>query len=106
MSSEVLLMEGDPDAASLYCRVLKERGHAVTHASTAEGCLKVYSESLYRSQMEKSILRNIQPYDADILDSNMQDRTGLEVAKEILAINSHQRIIFLSALAEDRIFDC
>lgn len=31
----------------------------------------------------------------------MPDRNGLEVAKEIQAINSHQRIIFVSALIEE-----
>ncbi len=35
----------------------------------------------------------------------MPDRNGLEVAKEILAINSHQRIIFVSAFVEDWLFD-
>ena len=106
ISSQLLLMEDDQDVASLYCRVLKDRGHAVTHVSTTEGCLKVYSESLYRLQTERNILRNFQPYDAAIVDYKMPDRNGLEVAKEILAINSHQRIIFVSAFAEERLFDC
>ena len=35
----------------------------------------------------------------------MPDRNGLEVAKEILAINSHQRIIFVSAFVEEWLFD-
>ena len=99
-------MEDDPDVASFYCHVLKDRGHAVTHASTAERCLKVYSESLYRSQTEANIPKNVQPYDAAILDYKMPDRNGLEVAKEILAINSHQRIIVVTAFAEERIFNC
>ena len=31
----------------------------------------------------------------------MPDRNGIEVAKEIQAINSHQRIIFVSAFVEE-----
>ncbi len=46
---------------------------------------------------------HIQPFDAVILDYNLCDRNGLEVAKEILAINSHQRIIFVSASVKDRL---
>ena len=36
-----------------------------------------------------------------ILDYNLPDRNGLEVGKEILAINSHQRIIFVSDYVKD-----
>jgi two-component SAPR family response regulator len=35
----------------------------------------------------------------------MPDRNGLEVAKEILAINSHQRIIFVSAFVKEWLVD-
>ena len=35
----------------------------------------------------------------------MPDRNGLEVAKEILAINPHQRIIFVSAFVQEWLFD-
>lgn len=98
-------MEDDPEAASLYCCVLQDRGHTVTVACTAEECLKVYSERLHRAQMQRNILRDVQPYDAVILDYKMPDRNGFEVAKEILAINSHQRIIFVSAFVQEWLFD-
>ena len=93
----LLLMEDDSEIASLYSLVLQERGHKVTLATTAEDCLKIYSKSLQRAQMKRNILKGVQPYDAVILDYKMPDRNGIEVAKEILAINSHQRIIFVSA---------
>ena len=97
----LLLMEDDSEIASLYGQVLQERGHKVTLAPTAEDCLKIYSKSLHRAQMKRNILKCVQPYDAVILDYKMPDRNGIEVAKEIQAINSHQRIIFVSAFVEE-----
>ena len=94
-------MEDDPDVAYLYYRVLIDRGHTVTIASTAEQCLKVYSEKLYRARMKENIFRDIQPYDAVILDYKMADRNGVEVAKEIQSINPYQRVIFVSAFIEE-----
>ena len=40
-------------------------------------------------------------YDVVILDYKMPGMNGMDVAKEILAINPHQRIIFASAYAEE-----
>ena len=41
------------------------------------------------------------PYDVVILDYSMPSINGMEVAKEILAINSHQRVIFASAYVKE-----
>jgi DNA-binding NtrC family response regulator len=60
-------------------------------ADTAEACLKVYSKSL-----QYAVVTHPYPYDAVILDYNLPDRDGIEVAKEILAINPHERIILTS----------
>jgi CheY-like chemotaxis protein len=43
------------------------------------------------------VSEHIQPFDAVILDYKMSKINGMQVAKEILAVNSHQRIIFASA---------
>ena len=64
-------------------------------------CLKIYSKSLHDVLVKKSIIRDVQPYDAVILDYMMPDRNGLEVAKEIIINNCHQRIIFASAYVGD-----
>jgi CheY-like chemotaxis protein len=48
---------------------------------------------------------HIQPFDAVILDYNMPRMNGLEVAKEILAVNPHQRIIFASAYLQDMLIE-
>ena len=98
--SNLLLVEDDPEISSLYAHVLKDRGHKVKLAHTAEQCLKIYGKRLHRPQMRGKSLRHVQPYDAVILDYKMPDRNGIEVAKEIQAINSHQRIIFVSAFVK------
>lgn len=98
-------MEDDPEVASLYSAVLENRGHMVTLARTAEECLKMYSKSLQRALINRTVLKDVQPYDALLLDYEMPDRNGLQVAKEILTINPHQRIIFISAFVEEWILD-
>ena len=45
------------------------------------------------------------PYDAVVLDYRMPKKDGLEVAKEILALNPSQRIIFASAYVEETLRD-
>ena len=103
--SQLLIMEDDRDIASLYSRVLKEKGHKVILAHTAEKCLKIYSKRLHDLQVKKSVIREAHPFDAVILDYKMPDRNGLDVAKEIITQNSRQRIIFASAYIEDTVFN-
>ena len=98
-------MEDDRDIASLYSRVLEEKGHKVILAHTAEKCLKIYSKRLYEVRMKKSVIDDAHPFDAVILDYKIPDRNGLEVAKEIITNNSRQRIIFASAYIEDTVFN-
>jgi response regulator RpfG family c-di-GMP phosphodiesterase len=49
--------------------------------------------------------KHVQPFDAVILDYKMPEINGMEVAKEILAINSHQRIIFASAYVKETLIE-
>lgn len=98
---KILIAEDNAETASLYRKVLTDRGHVVNLVQTSEKCLEIYSERLYGIQSNTFANSHIQPFDAVILDYNLPDRNGLEVAKEILAINSHQRIIFVSGYVKD-----
>ena len=44
-----------------------------------------------------------QPFEAVILDYRMPQMNGMEVTKEILAVNPHQRIIFASAYIQETV---
>jgi CheY-like chemotaxis protein len=94
---KILVAEDDPDIARLYKSVLSRRGHKVTIAYDAETCLKIYSRRLQKVYLNEPAYAHTQPFDTVILDYRLPDRNGLEIAKEILAINSRQRIIFVSA---------
>jgi DNA-binding NarL/FixJ family response regulator len=73
-------------------------------ARTGEECLKIFSNELY-TQMNNPTTSHIQAFDAVILEYKMADRNGLEIAKEILAISPHQRIIFVTSYIEGALSD-
>ena len=95
----ILLAEDENDIASIYKETLESRNHRVTITSNGEDCLKAYHnafQEMISSHTEK-MTRFQLPFDIVLLDYKMPQINGLEVAKEILAVNSHQRIIFASA---------
>jgi CheY-like chemotaxis protein len=99
----ILVMEDDREIASWYRHVLVSRGHKVTITRMGEECLQIYTDRLQESFAKKP--SNVQQFDAVILDYKMPDRNGLEVAKEILTINPHQRIIMASAYLVKTLID-
>jgi CheY-like chemotaxis protein len=127
-SMQVLIAEDDLDIATLYKKALEKRKHDVTITSNGEECLKKYMDTLYHvtfgvslptlsmarmpatrmdpalSSTGSTAFRSVNksaPYDVVILDYSMPSINGMEVAKEILAINSHQRLIFASAYVKE-----
>ena len=125
---QVLIDEDDLDIATLYKKALERRKHDVVITSNGEDCLKMYLDALNYvtfgvslpnsslaeipskrmdrtfsssgSSEHRSVNKSV-PYDVVILDYNMPLINGMDVAKEILAINSHQRIIFASAYVKE-----
>ena len=98
-------MEDDPEIASLYSQVLNNRGHEVTITRLGEDCLQIYADRLQELYTKKPDLPEGQQFNVVILDYRVPDRNGLEVAKEILTINPHQRIILASAYLEHALVD-
>lgn len=57
--------------------------------------------TLSSSSSSSSLLSVSSPFDVVVLDYRMPKKDGLEVAKEILALNPSQRIIFASAYVKE-----
>jgi CheY-like chemotaxis protein len=102
----ILIAEDEKDIALLYKKVLEARNHQVTVTSNGEDCLKSYHDVF--QEMISSDTRSMQrqlPFDVVLLEYKMPQINGMEVAKEILAVNSHQRIIFASAHVKEILED-
>lgn len=110
----ILIAEDEPDIAILYKTILEKRNHKATITTNGEDCLKAYHEvsQSNRFATDQSSARpgpmNLSenhPFDVVVLDCKMPHINGIEVAKEILALNPHQRIIFASAYIKDTVID-
>jgi CheY-like chemotaxis protein len=107
----ILIAEDEPDIAALYKTVLEKRKHKATITTNGEDCLKAYHEIYQRhrfsigQELYHQSGSNNASFDVVILDCKMPQINGIEVAKEILAVNPHQRIIFASAYIKDTVID-
>lgn len=97
---KILIAEDDPMTLKPYRVALEARGHSVQLTDNGEDCTKVYAEHLKQNNVDGE-----SPFDAVVLDYRMPKKDGMEVAKEILAINPNQRIIFASAYVKDTLVD-
>lgn len=101
---KILVAEDDPDISIMYHALLKGRGHNVILTKDGEECLIRYNDEFKKVRDTTDVREHTLPFDAVILDYRMPKMNGLEVAKEIISMNPHQRIIIASAYSSD-IFD-
>ncbi len=101
----ILIAEDDRDTVVAYKRALEKRGHEVLVTNDGEECLIAYSEELNKVTSEGNAAEHIQPFDTVVLDYKMPHLDGMQVAKEILAVNPRQRIIFASAYVRETLLD-
>ena len=97
----VLVAEDNPDTLFYYDVLFEKYQHVLVPAKDGLECLKIYHDEFENIRLQTDAMQKIQPFDAVVLDYKMPGRNGLEVAKEILAVNPHQRIIFASAYVRD-----
>jgi len=101
----ILLAEDELYSLDMCASALESKGHKVTGTTNGDDCLKVYSNAIKESGAKKEPLSFHYPFDAVILDYKMPGKDGKEVAKEIIRLNPHQRIIFASAYVKETLMD-
>jgi DNA-binding response OmpR family regulator len=92
---KILMFNDDEESVSSYRRELKLRNHTLFLTSTPEACLKLYRSELQEIFFKTDPVEHIQPFDALILDCESCGVSGMEIAKEILAVNPRQRIVLI-----------
>jgi CheY-like chemotaxis protein len=94
---EILLAEDEKDIITTFKMALEVRSHRVIVTDNGQKCLELYHDKFQNIRYLTHFSANVQPFDIVILDYKMPQINGLNVAKEILAVNPHQRILFVSA---------
>lgn len=92
----ILVAEDEPEILVQYRLALEGRDHQVITTADGEECLNVYMAELQKQAP---------PFDAVVLDHRMPKMDGMQVAKRILAVNPHQRVIFASAYVNETLVD-
>lgn len=100
---KVLIAEDERDVLDAYRVALAAAGHDAVLTENGEECIDAYRRSL--ELVRSSGSKRGAPFDAVLLDYRMPKKDGLEVAKEILALCSDQRIIFASAHVKETLLD-
>ena len=90
----ILILESHKDTAISYKNILEKRTHTITLVDNSEDCLKLYSEELQNIRIS-GISQTKNPFDIVMLDFVTSKTNYIDLIKEILAINPHQRILFL-----------
>ena len=104
----ILVAEDEAQIAELYRIALEDRNHVVTVVGDGQAAIDSYMSSLKAKNDASNgqpAQKAVAPFDVLILDYRMPKKDGLAVAKEILAINPHQRIIFASAYVRETLMD-
>lgn len=104
---KILVAEDEANIANQYRSVLEENKHSVQVTYDGEECLQAYYDEIDKVASDKSDgrARHRPPFDAVVLDYRMPKKDGMEVAREILAIEPKQRVLFASAYVVDTLVE-
>jgi two-component system, cell cycle response regulator CpdR len=90
----ILVAEDNKFTARQYKLLLEKMGHSVITTEDGSECVKKYKEAYTKSEFDSL---DDSPFDLVLLDHNMPKKTGAQAAKEILAKNPDQKILFVTA---------
>lgn len=82
----ILVAEDSVAYGVLYQEIFQSKGHTVKLTFDGQECIDEYSCN--------------KTYDVIILDYGMPKKNGIDVAKEIFAINPKQNIVFISGFSD------
>ncbi len=98
MGMKILVAEDSPSVALVYKKTLEKRGHLVIITENGLKCLYQYTDDFKLRGDDK---KKTSLYDLVILDHKMPRMSGTDVAKEIIEMNSKQRILFVTGHVKD-----
>lgn len=91
----ILIVDDEPHILEAFALSLSN--HDVTTCSDGETCLMYYFHAQCEASIHDSRVNGaISPYDIVILDHRLLNKDGIDVAKEILAMNPAQKIILIT----------
>ena len=89
---KILIADDNGFTRKIYQDAFAKRGHQIITAEDGQSCF-----TKYKFEMVKSENRNMAPFDAVILDWNMPEMKGGEVAKGIFGYMPNQKIFVVSS---------
>ncbi|MEO9364296.1 MAG: response regulator [Nitrososphaera sp.] len=102
---KMLIAENNSNDLSFYESALQKSDYCVTIATDAQDFLQ-----RYKSELEHAVLAArgdghssssiALPFDAVVLNHRVSDSDGLQAAREVLSVNPHQRVVFVSGSAK------
>ena len=98
MGMKILVAEDSRSVALVYKKTLEKRGHMVIITENGLKCLYQYTDDFKLRGDDK---KKTSLYDLVILDHKMPRMAGTDVAKEIIEMNSKQRILFVTGHVKD-----
>lgn len=100
---KILIAEDDYNIAFLYKRVLEMRQHDVYLSFDGTKCLQLFEREYFKdwplsfkTNKQSHAADNNNKFDLVILDIDIPERNGIDIAREIHNISPNQRILLLS----------
>ncbi|SMH70826.1 response regulator [Candidatus Nitrosotalea okcheonensis] len=91
MGLRILAADDNEFAGLQYKKIFEKHQHDITIAKDGEACVEIYKKKLDENRSDAD------PFNVILLDFVMPKKNGVRVAKEILELRPHQKIIFVSA---------